>query len=257
MTKAKTKSQDMAADVAALLRARHPLLWIITREESRVEGYLAEACFAAGYVPRMWDVAQGFTGLDGNPLPDADLVRDPGEALHAIARCAREDYGQSRSTTYGSRALPPWLSGPERTVWVMRDLPPWLSGPAGMTTLRQLRNLARMLPGVAHDQAQALVIVSPSGDIPAELANHATVIEWPLPDRHERLSLHIARGTDMLTITLDTNNAAFDDNVPQETARILRALADQIESGVGSERDRGSLLDINGNPVGLWDWTTA
>ena len=36
----KTRSQVIAADVAALLRARNPLLWVVTREEGRVEGYL-------------------------------------------------------------------------------------------------------------------------------------------------------------------------------------------------------------------------
>jgi hypothetical protein len=48
----KTKSQEVAADVAALLRARNPLLWIVTREEARVERYLIEAAGAAGYLPR-------------------------------------------------------------------------------------------------------------------------------------------------------------------------------------------------------------
>ena len=33
--------------------------------------------------------------------------------------------------------------------------------------------------------AQAIIVISPSGDVPPELAGHATVIEWPLPDREE------------------------------------------------------------------------
>lgn len=38
MTAKSTKSQEVAADVASLLRARNPLIWIVTREEARVEG---------------------------------------------------------------------------------------------------------------------------------------------------------------------------------------------------------------------------
>jgi hypothetical protein len=168
-----TKSQAIAADVAALLRARNPLLWIVTREESRVERYLIEASAAAGYVPRCWDVAQGFTEISGKPLPNADLTRDPGVALDAI---------RDRATDDGSS----YTSAPkERGLWIMRDLPVWLAPPVGITTLRQLRNLARLLPSAARERAQAIVILSPSGDVPAELANHATVIEWPLPDRAE------------------------------------------------------------------------
>src|SRR6185503_6316063 len=75
--------------------------------------------------------------------------------------------------------------GRERGVWIMRDLPSWLVGPIGMTTLRQLRNLARMLPTIKRDGAQALIVLSPVADVPPELANHATVIEWPMPDRAE------------------------------------------------------------------------
>jgi len=158
-----TTSQELAADVAALLRARNPLLWIVSREEARVEGYLMEAAASAGYIPWTWDVAQGVADLAGRKQTMGGA--DPGDTLATIA--ARAD---------GAR---------ERGVWIMRDLPPWLSGPVGATTCRQLRNLARMLPGVARESAQAIVVLSPSGEVPPELAGHATVIEWPLPDREE------------------------------------------------------------------------
>jgi hypothetical protein len=160
-----TRSQEIAADVAALLRARNPLLWIITREEARVERYLIEAAAAAGYVPRTWDVAQGVADISGKTTRLGSLL-DPGETLAAI---------KNRPT----------FAGADRGVWIMRDLPIWLVGAPGASVLRQLRNLARTLPGAARDVAQAVIILTPSTDIPAELSGHATVIEWPLPDRAE------------------------------------------------------------------------
>jgi hypothetical protein len=48
-----------------------------------------------------------------------------------------------------------------------------------------LRNLARRLPGVSRENAQAVVVITPVATVPAELMGHATVIEWPLPDREE------------------------------------------------------------------------
>jgi hypothetical protein len=54
-----------------------------------------------------------------------------------------------------------------------------------MATVRQLRNLARTLPTVPRDSAQAVIVLSTSADVPAELANHAAVIDWPLPGRSE------------------------------------------------------------------------
>lgn len=52
-----------------------------------------------------------------------------------------------------------------------------------------------------------------------------------------------------VTITLETGNAAFEDAPATEIARILRDLADLIESGMGT--DETPLRDINGNRVGV------
>jgi AAA+ superfamily predicted ATPase len=164
------KGKQVAADVAALLRARNSLLWIITREEARVERFLFEAAAGAGYLCRTWDVAQGAANMDGTRYGQEGETKDPGAMLGKV-----RDY----ATTEGA----------ERCVWIMRDLPAWLSPPIGIETLRQLRNLARLLPGVARQCAQAIIVLSPSGDVPPELAGHATVIEWPLPDRDEVASI--------------------------------------------------------------------
>jgi hypothetical protein len=164
MSSDKTRGQIVAADVSALLRARNPLIWIVTREEARVERLLIEAAAAAGYIPRTWDVAAGVTDISGKPINDMRDAQDPGAALTLI---------DSRS------------KGNERGVWIMRDLPAWLDGAVGVTTMRQLRNLARSLPGAPRESAQAIIVISPKGDVPAELAGHATVIDWPMPDRAE------------------------------------------------------------------------
>lgn len=51
----------------------------------------------------------------------------------------------------------------------------------------------------------------------------------------------------MFTLTIETDNAAFeDDNLLAETARILRVAADKIERG----NHPANLLDVNGNKVG-------
>lgn len=160
----KLTAKEQAADIAALLRARNPLIWIISREEARVESYVMEAAASAGYIPHTWDVAAGVGDAAGRPEPNRGS-KDPGDTLAYIEGRAR--------------------AGNERGVWIMRDLPPWLVGPIGLTTCRQVRNLARLLPTVARDRAQAIIVLSPTAEIPPELSNHATVIEWPLPDREE------------------------------------------------------------------------
>lgn len=56
--------------------------------------------------------------------------------------------------------------------------------------------------------------------------------------------------TAKINITMD--NAAFADN-PNELARILRDLADNLEAGNGT--DGANLRDLNGNKVGRFDIT--
>lgn len=145
-----------AADVAALLRARNPLVWINTREEARCERLLLDAAAAAQYEPRFWDCATGITKFDGAQV-DARAT-DPADALRAIRDTAA------------------------RQVWVMRDLGAWLRDPS---VCRQLRTLCRQLPMAARDSARAIVVLSAAGEIPPDLQGHAIAIDWPLPDRQE------------------------------------------------------------------------
>ncbi len=161
-----TKSQEAAADISALLRARNSLLWIVTREEARVEASLFEAAASANYIARTWDVAQGVADIGGVPINGIGDP-DPGVMLKTI---------QQRALAEGNN---------ERAVWLMRDLTPWLKDLTGASTCRALRNLARLLPGRPRENAQAIIVISTDGNVPAELAGHATVIEWPLPDREE------------------------------------------------------------------------
>lgn len=64
----------------------------------------------------------------------------------------------------------------------------------------------------------------------------------------------------MFKLILNTDNAAFDSPT-EEIARILRALADKVESGAGVGPDHfagyfdgatESVRDINGNRCGIW-----
>lgn len=153
MTDLRTKSQAVSDDIAALLRARNPLLWIVTREEARVERYLFQAAAATKYVPLTWDCAAGVANADGARQTFGG--RDPGDAFAAIEQ--QVDPEQAKDVT------------PTRRAWIMRDLPAWLAGPAGMATTRQLRNLIRALPSVPPPNAQAIIVLSTSADVPESL----------------------------------------------------------------------------------------
>ena len=70
-------------DITSLLKARHTLLWITTREERRVELALVGAASAATYNVCMWDCATGLTDSAGNKVGSAN-INDPGAMLDYI-----------------------------------------------------------------------------------------------------------------------------------------------------------------------------
>ena len=155
-----TRGEKTNQQITELLKAKNTLLWIVTREERRVERAVIDAAGAAKYKVRAWDCASG--------LPDptkpsgsvgSDQERDPQEVLKKIR-----------------------TSSTDRYVYVMRDLHPWIKDPM---TLRLLRSTARELQDKEPKEARAIVVVSPSLDIPPELSSLCTVIEYPIPDREE------------------------------------------------------------------------
>jgi ATP-dependent 26S proteasome regulatory subunit len=161
-------------DIIAALRARCPLLWVVTKEEPRAERYIAQAANAAAYVCRTWDIAQGAAEYPSGKPMNLTQTNDAGELLGVIL-------SKSRQTLSGDNA--------DRNVWIMRDLPVWLEGMPGASVMRAVRNIALARPRMNQNVAQAIIVISPSGKVPDELSGHATVIDWPLPDKLEIAAL--------------------------------------------------------------------
>lgn len=57
------------------------------------------------------------------------------------------------------------------------------------------------------------------------------------------------------TLTIECDNAAFEDAAGAEVARILRDAADDLDSHMMQEASHANLYDINGNTVGKWRYT--
>lgn len=153
-------AQHVNTDITALLRARNTLLWVTSREEVRVERALVDACGAAKYQVFYWDCATGITDALGEAI-DANM-RDPVQTLDWVRR----------GIVRGNKR--------ERFVLVMRDLHKWFDP----VTLRALRSLSRDLQSAKPMEARAVVLLTPSGEVPPELSS-ATVLDYPLPDRAE------------------------------------------------------------------------
>jgi ATPase family associated with various cellular activities (AAA) len=172
-----SKGNIAIADVTALVKARNPIIWIVTREESRVEVLLSEALGKIGYTTYMWDVGQGVTEPEGKTNSAGSA--DPATMIQFITDRAS---GKNKETRVEQRA-----------AWIMRDLPVWLTPPLGITTQRKLRNVARLLPTVEAARHQVIIILTPQTEVPSELLGCTQVMDWPLPDASEIGSIYDAQ----------------------------------------------------------------
>jgi len=162
-------AKQVNADITALLRARNTLLWITTREEQRVERALVDACGAAKYKIRYWDCSTGIT--------EWVIVEKTDKAGQKTSEPVLKTVENNGDPNAAFR----WLRGAkERTVLVMRDLHRWFDP----MILRTLRSLSRELQSAVPAEARAVILLTPSSEVPLELSS-ATVIDYPLPDRDD------------------------------------------------------------------------
>ena len=188
-----TKSSKVRADISALLRARNTCLVLVTPEELRAERTAVDACSDALFSCFFWDCKTGITRADGkNEAPDA---RDP---LAALA----------------------WIEGNAtgRACLVVRDLSPFLKDPV---VCRTVRSLARGFQGIKdRSKSRSIIMISPSADIPVELAACSTFVEYPIPDRAEmQLILDSVVATTVDGIVLKQTGGTMDP----ELAATVRA----------------------------------
>jgi SpoVK/Ycf46/Vps4 family AAA+-type ATPase len=141
-------------ELLLLLRARYPIVYISTLEEERVEQVIAEA--AQQFNQRniyTWDFVDGY---QGNPNDAGMARRNPLQALEHIEK----------------------LPTAAPAIVVLRDYHRFLEDVA---IARKLRNLARQL----KSQAKNILLIAPQVQIPNDLAEIITVVEFALPDVHE------------------------------------------------------------------------
>lgn len=140
-----------------LLRAKYPLLYVVTAEEEPVEEILIEVALQANPVRRIlfWDMARGWS----------DNQSDKGSVMAALSRIAQRD----KANTEG-----------DSVIYVLRDLHPILKYPhhdRNIAIIRELKNLARDL----KRDRRTIVLTSHILEIPPELTEEITAIDFPLP----------------------------------------------------------------------------
>lgn len=158
---------SFANNLVDVLKAKFPLLYVETHEESRVVNEIGRIATDVNLLrtPRpvwVWSTTSGLMKYGENTNEEGSQLRDPVQALSAAL--ARQEHG----------------------LYIFLDLHPWLGQghqPADATLVRKIRDVAFEFKMGAV--ARTLVLVSPILNLPAELEKDVTIIEFPLPTEQE------------------------------------------------------------------------
>lgn len=209
-----TEGDKLLADVTALLRARIPLVVLLTPEEKRVEGAVAAAAATVDMPVKLWDHAQGVHDLQGKEVAPGKQCALPGAVLQAIA-------------------------APERAVWILKDFHHFWKSPKEN---RALRNLAITLPNVQKKaELRSIVLISPPHvEVPPEFQDHVVVVKWKLPDRVEMAGVFdrfLAGLSDAIAAktatTPEVREAAIDAALGMSVVQAQNAIAKSIVTKKG------------------------
>ncbi len=118
---AKIDSINSITEIEDLIKARYPLIYIVTAEERRVEAALAELGKRRQRKVLLWSCTQGISSADSSE--SMSDIKDPLRALEYFAKYEDD------------------------AIFVLRDFHPYLQDP---TVTRRLRDLNREFKGGKH-----------------------------------------------------------------------------------------------------------
>ncbi len=146
---------DAQSEIEVLVRAKYPILYIVSWEERRVEEALTKICTNLKRTLHTWSVTQGMRPpvLRSGPARTSAL---PGE-LEALATIHE---------------------APDFTVFLLKDFHPYMKD---YRVIRLLRDLSFRIRG----KAQTIVLLGPRLELPTDLEKDITVIDFGLPTKED------------------------------------------------------------------------
>src|SRR5256714_1932095 len=139
------------SDLDTLIRARYPLIYLVSWEEQRLDAILQDVAQTHGKALLQWSVTRGMRRVAaGRTAAVSEQSRDPVEALAAIAKLT------------------------EPSLVVLKDFHPFLDSAA---VVRGMRELAQDLKSTFT----TVILLAPVLSIPVELEKEVSVLDVPLP----------------------------------------------------------------------------
>lgn len=191
---------DATAELEVLIRAKYPIIYLVSWEERRVEETVSRVCQSLKRNLHSWSVTQGMRPPVNRTSGPASPGTLPGE-LEALAQVHE---------------------APELTVFLLKDFHPFLKD---YRVVRLLRDLAVRLRG----KAQTIILTGPILTLPPELEKDITVVDFPLPTREDIESM-----LDKILEAVKSNSQIDSKLTKAERERLIKSAQgltlDEIES---------------------------
>jgi ATP-dependent 26S proteasome regulatory subunit len=156
-------SRKGLSELEVLVRARYPLIYVVSWEEQRVIRHASKIASRLGKSVFEWSVTTGLvpggTSIQSQKHRDT-ATQDPLVALDNV------------------------IEHVDPALYVFKDFHPFLKG-QNMSVVRRLREVATSM----QNTYKTIIIVSPMFQIPAELEKDLTVIDFDLPAEKEFAAL--------------------------------------------------------------------
>ncbi len=171
-------------ELETLIRARYPIIYVVTWEEKRVEDHVAIIAASRGKDMFTWTLTSGLQARGAKVGARKGQVSDPVEALDAV------------------------IENKQPAIYIFKDLHRFTSGAScNAAVIRKLREVSRALT----DSYKSLIITAPVVDMASDLEKDITVLDYPLPEADdfaillERIARDVADNTD-IDLDIDDNS---------------------------------------------------
>jgi len=150
----KPRVDPSVRELDLLIRARYPILYVVTWEELRVQDHVARIAKARDKELYLWSVTGGLTKAGAKTANKPGRVSDPVEALDTV------------------------IEHKEPAIYIFKDLHRFMRDtPCNTAVIRKLREVSQAL----SDSYKTLIITAPIIQMVPELEKDVTVVDYSLP----------------------------------------------------------------------------
>jgi len=212
---------NFQTELETLIRARYPIIYIITSEEMRVQNVVVAIAQKRQKKAYEWTYSNG--------------IAPAGTSIQS-------QKGRSASTKDPLAALDQVIEQVEPAIFIFKDFHPFLTK-NNFAIVRKLKDIALHL----KNSFKTIVLISPVMEIPAELDKEITVINFPQPTKAElgeMLDKIIAEVSDRKQIQVDLD-AEGRERLLQAAMGLTLGEAENVFAKIIVQGGRLSNEDVN------------